>query len=130
LLEVEVDFGAFGVPKQSYTFSCASSNFEKEIAPARTFTFVEMLNSLKKAGLVKGGSLQNALVYDKGKVLNEEGTRFEDEVVRHKLLDCIGDFALGGIIHGHYIGSRPGHDINNKLLRTLFSRSDNYQIIQ
>jgi UDP-3-O-[3-hydroxymyristoyl] N-acetylglucosamine deacetylase len=82
---------------------------------------------MRAAGLARGGSLENAVVIDGDTVLNKDGLRFEDEFVRHKALDCVGDLALaGGPILGHFRGRRTGHALNNQLLRALFSDSENY----
>jgi len=119
----------FGIPKQRCNFSVSSSNFEEDIAPARTFTFMELIKRLKDQGLIKGGSFKNSIIFDgKGQPLNTI-LRFKNEIARHKLLDCIGDFALGGIIQGHYFGYKPGHSLNNKLLHSLFSNKANYKEI-
>jgi len=85
---------------------------------------------MRAAGLGRGGSLENAVVIDGDKVMNTDGLRFEDEFVRHKALDCIGDLALaGGPILGHFKGTRTGHALNNQLLRELFSDRENYEMV-
>lgn len=95
--------------------------FKKDFARARTFGFYCDVEKLKAAGLARGGSLENAVVFENGKALNPEGLRFEDECIRHKLLDMVGDLYLaGGHILGHFKGKNFGHALNNQLLRTLF----------
>jgi UDP-3-O-[3-hydroxymyristoyl] N-acetylglucosamine deacetylase len=104
-------------------------SFAADLAAARTFTLASEIESLRKAGLAKGGSLANAIVVEDAKVMNPEGLRWQDEFVRHKLLDVVGDLALaGGPLVGRFIGNRTGHALNNKLLRALFADSANYQI--
>ena len=108
-----------------------------EIAPARTFTFKREVAHLRDMGLIKGGSLDNAVVFDDDSadatgnavVLNEGGLRFKDEWVRHKALDVCGDLALAGKpLHANYIGFKCGHAINHALLRELFSSEANYSL--
>ena len=103
---------------QFYDIELAEGNGIKEIAPARTIGFVEELEALKAHNLALGGSLENALVYDKDKSLNEP--RFPDELVRHKILDVIGDLALCGFrIKGHVIASQSAHSLNAELAKQL-----------
>ena len=94
--------------------------YEKEIAPARTFVFYEEVKDLMEKGLIKGGSLENALVVRGDSVLSKEPLRFEDEFVRHKILDIIGDLALvGRPLQGHIVAVRPGHGPNTELARAV-----------
>jgi UDP-3-O-[3-hydroxymyristoyl] N-acetylglucosamine deacetylase len=96
--------------------------FAEAIAPARTFGFYPQVEALRARGLALGGNLRNAVVLDGARVLNEEGLRFADELVRHKILDAIGDLALvGAPIQGRYIGYKPGHRLNQMLLSSLFA---------
>ena len=99
-------------------------DFAREVAAARTFCFLDDLEAMRRMRLSMGGSLDNALVFSEGRILNSSGLRFPDEVVRHKALDAIGDLRLGGRLIGHYIGIRPGHALNLRLLRKLFTGSD------
>ncbi len=95
-------------------------NYAAEIAPARTFGFVEEVQKLRQNGLARGGSLENAVALTRDGILNPEGLRFEDEFVRHKILDIIGDLALCGMpILGHVRSIRSGHGLHNMLLSTL-----------
>jgi UDP-3-O-[3-hydroxymyristoyl] N-acetylglucosamine deacetylase len=86
---------------------------------------------LRQNGLAQGGSLDNSIVIDGDVVLNEEGLRFADEFVRHKVLDAVGDLALAGhAVLGHFRGVRSGHGLNNRLLRALFAEQDAYEIVR
>ena len=101
-----------------------------ELASARTFGFLKDVENLKRMGLARGGSLENAVVLDEGNVLNPEGLRYPDEFVRHKVLDALGDFKLAGIpIHAHVRLHRAGHDLHSQLLAAIFQDEDNYEII-
>lgn len=103
-------------------------SFENEIADARTFGFVQEVEYMKMYGLAKGASLDNAVVIDRDRVLNEGGLRFSDEFVRHKLLDSIGDFSLIGLpILGHVVAKRSGHAFNHSFLETFFTQKGAWQ---
>ena len=102
--------------------------FRHDIARARTFGFFEEVEQLRAAGLARGGSLDNAIVIQGETVLNPDGLRFDDELVRHKILDAIGDLYLAGApIEGAYTGFRAGHALNNQLLHALFARPDAWE---
>ncbi len=102
--------------------------FAKQIAPARTFGFLQEVEIMKKFGLGQGGSLDNALVIDQDKVLNPDGLRFKDEFVRHKMLDCIGDFSLIGLpIMGHVVARCSGHAFNHAFLEKFFLQKGAWQ---
>lgn len=121
-LAFDIDFDSAAIDEQCYTLDSIEDAFKGEIARARTFGFEHEVEALRKAGLALGGSLENAVVVSGDKVLNEEGLRFDDEFVRHKVLDCIGDLYLaGGPIIGEVRASRSGHELNNALLRALFA---------
>lgn len=110
------------IKSQSLVHQQMPERFKTEIAGARTFGFAERVEELWSRGLALGGSLENALVVSHDKVLNEGGLRFEDEFVRHKVLDCIGDLYLAGSpIVGRFVGDCTGHAMHNKLLRALFA---------
>lgn len=100
------------VRSQYFSFCTEESAFKNEIASARTFVLHEEISELKKRGLIKGGSLENALVIKEDVILNKEGLRFSDEMVRHKILDLIGDLFLVGEIIGHVIAICSGHKTN------------------
>ncbi len=128
---VEINFTNKLVGKQSFAFNTKDTLFEKHISRARTFGFEEELEHLRAQGLIKGGSLDNAIIVTKDKILNEGGLRFKDEFVRHKLLDCLGDlFLAGNRIQGAFEGYKTGHKINNTLLKQVFSDQANYEIIE
>jgi UDP-3-O-[3-hydroxymyristoyl] N-acetylglucosamine deacetylase len=113
---------------QTMDMIVTADNFEREIAEARTFCFLQEVELMKKYGLAQGGSLENAIVIDQDKVLNEGGLRFADEFVRHKLLDCIGDFSLIGLpILGHVVVKRSGHAFNNAFLEKFFLEKGSWQ---
>ena len=99
--------------------------FSRDIAFARTFGFAADVEMLKAKGLARGGSLENAVVIDGDEILNPEGLRSDDEFVRHKLLDAVGDLMLAGApIAGYYEAFQPGHAMNNMLVRELLQRPD------
>lgn len=115
--------------RQSYTLVVKNKTFIEEISRARTFGFLKDVETLKQNGFAKGGSLENAVVIDTKGVLNEEGLRYEDEFVRHKILDLIGDLSLvGKPILGHITAYKSGHSLNFALIKKLLSEKDNYEI--
>ncbi len=117
---VTVDFPGTLIGKQWLKFTLTPENFLKEIAPARTFVLREQIDALLKAGLAKGGSLENAIVVEGDKVLNADGLRFQNEFARHKLLDFIGDLALvSRPVRGFFLAVRPGHTVNRCLTEHL-----------
>ena len=118
----EIEFDDDAVAHQEISVPLGNGSFKKEIARARTFGFVHELEALRAAGLGLGGSLDNAVIVDGDKILNEGGLRFTDEFVRHKVLDAVGDLYLcGGAIRGHYRGFKAGHYLTNEVLRALFA---------
>ncbi|OQY13012.1 MAG: UDP-3-O-[3-hydroxymyristoyl] N-acetylglucosamine deacetylase [Desulfobacteraceae bacterium 4572_19] len=113
------------IGKQSYNIEVIDKVFNKEISGARTFGFFHEVEYLKRFGLAKGGSLENAVVIDNDKILNENGLRFPDEFVRHKLLDCIGDFSLLGMpLLGHIYAHKSGHAFNHAFLKEIFLQKE------
>jgi UDP-3-O-[3-hydroxymyristoyl] N-acetylglucosamine deacetylase len=117
---IEYDHPLIG--QQNVTVTLDENVFETEIAPARTFGFLFEVEHLKRLGLARGGSLENAIVIDGETILNPGGLRFQDEFVRHKLLDCIGDFSLIGMpIIGRLVTHRSGHAFNHAFLGKFFS---------
>jgi UDP-3-O-[3-hydroxymyristoyl] N-acetylglucosamine deacetylase len=124
----KIDFPHPLIGKQEITLDRAEDNFEKEISHARTFGFIQDLELLKKFSLGKGGSLDNAIVVDKDKILNEEGLRYPDEFVRHKLLDSLGDLALLGMpIRGHIVSNKSGHALNHLFIETFLKNKDAWE---
>ncbi len=123
-----IDFTHPLIGKQEIIFDRAKNNFGKDISHARTFGFVQDLELLKKFSLAKGGSLDNAIVIDKDRILNEEGLRYPDEFVRHKLLDSLGDFALLGMpIQGHIVTHKSGHALNHLFIKKLLKNNDAWE---
>lgn len=105
-------------------------SFQRHIASARTFGFFEDAEKMWAAGLAKGTSLDNTVVFQGGSVMNQTGLRFQDEPVRHKLLDALGDFALlGHTIQGDFIGVNSGHTLHYRLMQELLSKPDAYRIV-
>ena len=100
----------------------STTSFVKEVSRARTFGFMRDIEMLRERNLVLGGSMDNAIVLDDYRVLNEDGLRYEDEFVKHKILDAIGDlYLLGRSLIGAFYGHKSGHQLNNTLLRTLLA---------
>ncbi|MGE0828145.1 MAG: UDP-3-O-acyl-N-acetylglucosamine deacetylase [Hyphomonadaceae bacterium] len=119
-LDVTIRFGDDAIGVQRKRTQLSRKTFLSDIADARTFGFLADVDQLRAAGRGLGASLANAVVLDQGRVLNPEGLRFEDEFVRHKMLDAIGDLALaGGVIAGRYEADQPGHALNAQLIRAL-----------
>ena len=108
----------------------STTSFVREISRARTFGFVEEIEYLRSKGLARGGSMDNAIVIDDYKVLNNDGLRYEDEFVKHKVLDAIGDlYLLGYSLIGEYQAFKSGHALNNQALRTLISQKDAWEMV-
>jgi UDP-3-O-[3-hydroxymyristoyl] N-acetylglucosamine deacetylase len=121
-LAMSIDFAAPAIGRQALSLSLTEAGFRQRLAEARTFALLAEIDSLREAGLARGGSLANAVVVDGARVVNPEGLRGEDEFVRHKMLDAVGDLALAGMaINGRFIGHRSGHALNNRLLRAVFA---------
>lgn len=124
----KIDFSHPLIGKQEIIFDRAKNSFGKEISQARTFGFVQDLELLKKFSLAKGGSLDNAIVIDKDRILNKEGLRYPDEFVRHKLLDSLGDFSLLGMpIQGHIVTYKSGHALNHLFIKTLLENKNAWE---
>ncbi|MDR1362171.1 MAG: UDP-3-O-acyl-N-acetylglucosamine deacetylase [Holosporaceae bacterium] len=131
-INMRCDFSHRGLATPlDFSHDFSEDNFMTAIAPARTFGFFEDAEFLKRNHLALGSSLENTVVFDtNGLPLNESGLRFVNEPVRHKILDAAGDLALSGYrIHGQYDGFCSGHQLNNLLLRELFSSEKNYEIV-
>lgn len=129
-IDVTIDFDDPMIGKSQYFYVHGDQSFENELSAARTFCLYQDLTKMRAAGYALGGSLDNAIVVDNGSLLNETGLRFTDEFVRHKTLDCIGDFSLAGMpIIGHICCSRPGHAINNKLLEALLQDEEAWVVV-
>lgn len=129
-LDMSVDFP--GIGKQEYRYDFKKHPFKENVSRARTFCYEKEVEYMHSKGLALGGSLDNALVLkDDGSIINEEGFRYKDEIVKHKVLDCIGDMYLCGFynIKGHIEANKTGHTLNNLLLRKLFDDKNSYKII-
>ena len=117
-----IDFASNAIRHQELSYDLDAESFKDEISRARTFGFLDEVEQMRRAGLARGGSLENAVVISGDRVLNKEGLRYDDEFVRHKMLDAVGDLYLaGGSILGHFHGVRSGHALNHQLLQALFA---------
>ncbi|MBF0588732.1 MAG: UDP-3-O-acyl-N-acetylglucosamine deacetylase [Magnetococcales bacterium] len=126
-----IDFDHPLLSEQGCELDVTETAFIKEISRARTFGFVKELEMLQSKGLALGGSLDNAIAIGDFRILNEGGLRYENEFVRHKIIDAIGDlFLLGHMIVGHFTGIRSGHDLNNNLLRELMAKQDAWEFVE
>lgn len=120
---IEFDHPAFNDRSKRAQVDFSTSSFVKEVSRARTFGFLRDIEYLRQQNLALGGSLDNAVVVDEFRVLNEEGLRYEDEFVKHKILDAIGDlYLLGHTLIGAFKGHKSGHALNNQLLRELLAQ--------
>ena len=131
-LDFTIDFKHPALDKtgQRCVIDFGDTTYAKEIGRARTFGFAHEVEALREIGLARGGSLDNAIVLDEYRILNNEELRYEDEFVRHKILDAIGDLYLAGHpIIGSYIAEKSGHALNNLLLRKMFSEPDSYELV-
>lgn len=127
-MSVSIAFDATAIGRQALTMRMSTAGFRSGLARARTFTLASEVDHLRQAGLARGGSLDNAVVVDGGTVLNAGGLRMRDEFVRHKVLDVVGDMSLAGaVLRARFVGHRPGHALNNRLLRTLFADPANWR---
>lgn len=130
-IESSISFNHPIIGDQKFQFDFSSSSFIEKIVRARTFGLLRDVDSLRDKGLVKGGSLKNAIVLDDFKVLNSEGLRFKDEFIRHKVLDTIGDLSLLGYpIAGSVKSHKAGHYLNNQLCRKVLADKRHYEIVK
>jgi UDP-3-O-[3-hydroxymyristoyl] N-acetylglucosamine deacetylase len=121
-LELSIDFNhpVFDRSRQSVSVDFSTTSYIKEVSRARTFGFMQDVETMRSQGLALGGSLDNAIVMDEYRVLNSDGLRYDDEFVKHKVLDAIGDlYLLGHPLIGAFSGHKSGHALNNQLLRKL-----------
>ena len=131
-LDFTIDFPhpVFGSENRQVVVDFAENSYAKEVSRARTFGFMQDVEAMRAAGLGLGGSLQNAIVLDEFKVLNSEGLRYDNEFVRHKVLDAIGDiYMLGHPLIGQYTAYKSGHGLNNLLARALLARADAFEVV-
>ena len=130
-VHVGIEYESNAIRRQSVDLNVVNGAFRRELAAARTFGFLADVEKLWAAGLARGGSLENAVVINGDQVLNVEGLRFDDEFVRHKALDAVGDMYLsGGPIEGRFEGVHSGHAVNNALLRALFADHSAYAWVE
>ena len=127
---IEFDHPFFEESSKFASIDFSSTSFVKEVSRARTFGFLKDTEALREKNLVLGGSLNNAVVVDDYRVLNEDGLRYDDEFVKHKILDAIGDlYLLGHSLIGAFEGNKSGHALNNKLLRALLANEDAWELV-
>jgi len=125
---IDFDHPAFTEKPRSATVDFSSTSFVKEVSRARTFGFLRDIEMLRQRELALGGSMDNAIVVDDYRILNEDGLRYEDEFVKHKILDAIGDlYLLGHSLIGSFSGFKSGHALNNRLLRELLAQRDAWE---
>ncbi|MBB6094903.1 UDP-3-O-[3-hydroxymyristoyl] N-acetylglucosamine deacetylase [Povalibacter uvarum] len=126
--EIEFNHPIFKKRDQTATMDFSSTSFLREISRARTFGFMRDLEYMRSRNLALGGTMENAIVLDDTRILNEEGLRYEDEFVKHKILDAIGDlYLLGRSILGEFSGFKSGHALNNRLLRKLIATPEAWE---
>lgn len=127
---IDFEHPAFTGRPQQVDVDFSSTSFVREVSRARTFGFMKDIEKLRENNLALGGSMDNAIVVDDYRVLNEDGLRYEDEFVRHKVLDAIGDlYLLGHSLIGAFSGHKSGHEVNNKLLRKLLAQEDAWELV-
>ena len=130
IYDFEISFDHPSIGKQNFHFDYSIGEYKENISRARTFGFLHEVQYLRSIGLAQGGSMENAIVLDQSKVLNPEGLRFDDEFVRHKILDAIGDMALlGYTMIGEYDAVAGSHHLNHLLTKELYKDASNYEII-
>jgi UDP-3-O-[3-hydroxymyristoyl] N-acetylglucosamine deacetylase len=130
IYDFSIDFEHPSIGKQNFHFDYSISEYKENISRARTFGFLHEVQYLRSIGLAQGGSMENAIVLDQTKILNPEGLRYDDEFVRHKILDAIGDMALlGYTLVGEYDAHAGSHHLNHLLTKKLYEDKDNYEII-
>lgn len=131
-LKFSIDFGhpAIDQTGQVFEIDFAEHSYIKEISRARTFGFMQDVETLRSLGLARGGNLDNAIVMDEYRILNNEGLRFNDEFVKHKILDAIGDlYLIGKPLIGAYSAHKSGHALNNQLIRALLAQPDTHEMV-
>ena len=127
---IDFDHPVFQGRNQTVSLDFSTTSFVREVSRARTFGFMRDIEYLRERNLALGGSVENAIVIDDYRILNEDGLRYEDEFVKHKVLDAIGDlYLLGKSLIGEFQGYKSGHALNNKLVRELLKQEDAYEIV-
>mgnify|MGYP001092511323 FL=1 len=128
-IDFHIDFADQAIGKQSKSLDLANGTFVRELCDSRTFCRAADVDAMRAVGKALGGTMENAVVVDGDTVLSPGGLRHDDEAVRHKMLDALGDLALAGApLLGHYEGHKAGHTLTNMLLRELFATPDGYRI--
>ncbi|MBT6115811.1 MAG: UDP-3-O-acyl-N-acetylglucosamine deacetylase, partial [Porticoccaceae bacterium] len=128
--EIDFDHPVFKTQVLTASVDFSSTSFVKEVSRARTFGFMHEFEYLRSVGLARGGSFENAIVVDDLKILNEDGLRYEDEFVKHKILDAIGDlYLLGNSLIGEFSAHKSGHALNNTALRALIADTDAWEVV-
>ena len=128
--EIDFDHPVLKKHRQTMSLDFSTTAFLKEISRARTFGFLRDLETLRAKDLTLGGGLDNAIVMDDYRVLNEDGLRFRDEFVRHKVLDAVGDlYLLGYSLIGEFVGFKSGHRLNNQLVRAMLEQSESHETV-
>jgi UDP-3-O-[3-hydroxymyristoyl] N-acetylglucosamine deacetylase len=127
---IEFNHPAFNEKNCHAEIDFSTTSFVKEVSRARTFGFMREVEQLRQQNLALGGSLDNAIVVDDYRVINEDGLRYQDECVKHKILDAIGDlYLLGHSLIGSFAGYKSGHELNNRLLRKLIQTENAWELI-
>ncbi|HYW76655.1 MAG TPA: UDP-3-O-acyl-N-acetylglucosamine deacetylase [Gammaproteobacteria bacterium] len=127
-VEIDFDHPVFKQHTRQSLVDFSSTSFVKEVSRARTFGFLRDIEYLRRRNLTLGASLDNAIALDEFRILNEDGLRYEDEFVKHKVLDAVGDlYLLGHTLIGRYVAYKPGHGLNNAILRTLLAESSAWE---
>ena len=131
VLDFKILFNHPSIQQQNYRFEFSTQAYKEEIAKARTFGFVQEVNYLRSQGLAKGGGLNNCIVLDENGILNKEGLRYQEEFVRHKILDAIGDMAILGMpLLGTYVSFAGSHILNHLLTKQILAQSDAYELVE
>ncbi len=130
-LSLKIQYPNNLIGKDEYSYTHSTQNFIENICYARTFCLSKDIVKLRAAGFGLGGNLNNAIVVEDDKILNETGLRCNKEFIKHKLLDCVGDFYMAGLpMLGSVHATQPGHELNNRLIKKIFQNKDNYEILE
>lgn len=130
-IEINFDHPVLQKSNQISSLDFSTTSYVKEVSRARTFGFTKDLEYMRSQNLALGGSVKNAIVVDDYGVLNEDGLRYDDEFVKHKILDAVGDlYLLGHSLIGEFVGYKSGHGLNNQLLRELIKQSDAWEFVE
>ena len=130
-LSIKIQYPNDLIGKDEYFYTHSTQNFIEDICYARTFCLSKDIVKLRAAGFGLGGNLNNAIVVEDDKILNDTNLRCNKEFVKHKLLDCVGDFYMSGLpMLGSVHATQPGHELNNRLIKKIFQNKDNYEILE